>query len=399
MNLIDFNDLSSADLIVDVVYEGGTSGNTGDDPISKLVPGVGNMGGFRYAGRGDDKSVIVLYTSQAENDWPDLIDYSKGQFIYYGDNRTPGHDIHDTRKGGNRILRTLFDSLHSIEEPRSKIPPIFVFQKYPTENSSRSVQFKGLVVPGYLGVSATDDLIGVWKSTKGQRFQNYRAIFTFLDIPRIPRNFIDGSEAAVGKEYLKSFVDWIDDGVYKPLIAPSTVSIRSKDEQLPKNTLEWDILEKVFSYFEDDPINFEACAGRIFQLQDNNALIEEITRGVRDGGRDAIGKYVLGIVSDPIYAEFSLEAKCYNPGSDGTKANSVGVKETSRLISRIRNRQFGVLVTTSFIASQGYTEVREDGHPIIFITGGDIAKILIDKGYNTKESVMNWLRTEFPNKE
>ncbi|MCP1762460.1 O-acetyl-ADP-ribose deacetylase (regulator of RNase III) [Bradyrhizobium japonicum] len=36
-----------------------------------------------------------------------------------------------------------------------------------------------------------------------------------------------------------------------------------------------------------------------------------------------------------------LEAKCYGSG------NSVGVREMSRLISRLRHRQFGVLVTTS----------------------------------------------------
>jgi hypothetical protein len=34
----------------------------------------------------------------------------------------------------------------------------------------------------------------------------------------------------------------------------------------------------------------------------------------------------------------------------------------SRLTPRLRHRQFGVLVTTSAIARQGYEEVREDRH-------------------------------------
>ena len=354
------------------------------------------MGGFRYSVEGDNIKVSVLYTSQEEHDWPDLIDHSKGQFIYYGDNRHPGHDIHD--KKGNRVLKAFFDSLHSANFPRSNTPPIFVFQKYPTVNSARSVQFKGLVVPGYKGVAATDDLVAVWKSSKGQRFQNYRAIFTFLNISRIPRSFINSLSEANSDfdENLQPFFGWKDTGNYNPLIAPSTTSIRSKDEQLPSNAHEWEILKVLFQYFQDKPTMFEACAANIFQLHDNKAIIEEITRTVRDGGRDAIGKYILGMTSDPIYAEFSLEAKCYNPGFNNVRgATPVGVKDISRLISRIRNRQFGVLVTTSYIATQAYNEVREDGHPIIFIAGGDIAEILISKGFSKKESVRHWLMTEF----
>jgi hypothetical protein len=71
------------------------------------------------------------------------------------------------------------------------------------------------------------------------------------------------------------------------------------------------------------------------------------------------------------------------------------VKEVSRLISRIRHRQFGVLVTTSVIARQAYEEVREDRHPIIFISGRDISEILIKHGYNTEEKVATLLNNGF----
>jgi Restriction endonuclease len=91
-----------------------------------------------------------------------------------------------------------------------------------------------------------------------------------------------------------------------------------------------------------------------------------------------------------------LEAKCYSPGIDGSEANHVGVREISRLISRLRDRQFGVLVTTSVIARQGYEEVREDRHPIIFIAGKDIAEILIQNGYSSPESVQERLSAEYP---
>lgn len=106
-------------------------------------------------------------------------------------------------------------------------------------------------------------------------------------------------------------------------------------------------------------------------------------------------KYLLGLSEDPVYAEFSLEAKCYRPPIGGMKGNTVGVKEVARLISRIKNRQFGVLVTTSVIGRQVYEEVREDRHPIIFLAGGDITNILMSNGFNTPELVTSMLRGEF----
>ena len=48
----------------------------------------------------------------------------------------------------------------------------------------------------------------------------------------------------------------------------------------------------------------------------------------------------------------------------------------SRLISRIRYRQFGVLMTTSYVHRQAYEEVIEDGHPILIVSACDIAQIL-----------------------
>lgn len=130
-------------------------------------------------------------------------------------------------------------------------------------------------------------------------------------------------------------------------------------------------------------------------MTDSRVIIDEITRGTIDGGRDAIGRYLLGLPDDPVYAEFSLEAKCYRPPTSGVAPNTVGVKEVSRLISRIRHRQFGVLVTTSLVARQAYEEVREDRHPILFISGRDISELLIDKGFNTVERVAALLASEF----
>jgi hypothetical protein len=131
-------------------------------------------------------------------------------------------------------------------------------------------------------------------------------------------------------------------------------------------------------------------------MLDQRAIIDEITRGSVDGGRDAVGRYLLGVADDPVYAEFALEAKCYQPALNGAKPNTVGVKEVARLVSRLRHWQFGVLVTTSAVAKQAYEEVREDGHPIVFINGKDIADVLADNGYGDPKAVGGFLKAEFP---
>ncbi|SDO98657.1 Restriction endonuclease [Lutimaribacter pacificus] len=397
VRVVSFKDLPTTDLLVDAVYEGAPGGQLSGEALSKVLPGTGNLGGFRASGRGDDKKFVVLYTSGEDQDWPDKLDNSTGQFVYFGDNKTPGHELHDTDRGGNRILRRAFDLLHATPANRALIPPFFIFQKYPTAVSARSVQFKGLAVPGFTGLPATSDLVAVWKTTKGQRFQNYQATFTVLDTEIISRAWLN--DLAAGNSFTANapaaWADWVSNGRYRPLAAESTTVIRDVATQMPDTVQKSAMLEVVWQHFKDAPRAFEAFAARVFQMHDPRVIIDEVTRASVDGGRDAIGRYLLGLSEDPVYAEFSLEAKCYRPPLNGASANTIGVKEVARLISRIRHREFGVLVTTSVIGRQAYEEVREDRHPIIFLSGKDITEILTASGFNTPETVKELLAREF----
>lgn len=396
VKIVAFQDCPSVKLSVDAVYEG-AGGKLAGAALSQLLPGIGNLGGFRPSGRGEDKRFVILYTSGEDKDWPDSLNLSTGQFIYYGDNKHPGHELHDTKRGGNVILRRVFSLLHSSPSQRSLIPPFFVFRKYPTAVSARSFQFKGLAVPGFVGLPPTSDLVAVWKTTEGQRFQNYRAVFTVLDAGVIARAWIDDLVAgrSLSTNAPAAWVEWVERGIYRALTAESTTVIRSVASQLPETSLKTAILYTIWMHFSATPIAFEAFAARIFQMYDPRVVIDEITRGSIDGGRDAIGRYRIGLIDDPVYAEFSLEAKCYMPANGSDGANTVGVKEVARLISRIRHREFGVLVTTSAVARQAYEDVREDGHPIIFLCGRDIVDILSANGFNTPQIVSDLLNNEF----
>ena len=396
--IVPYHKLSTSNLNIDCIYEGGSDGRTTDDPISRLLSGVGNQGGFRASGRGNEKKFVVLYTSGEDNDWPDRLNLNTGQFVYYGDNKTPGQRLHNTGPGGNRILRRVFNLLHAPNPLRLDIPPFFIFKKYPTSNSTRSVQFVGLAVPGYAALPAEEDLVAVWRTTRGLRFQNYRAVFTVLNASPICRTWLE--DLRNGQPMSDNAPDewrtWVERGRYLPLMSRPTTNIRSVDDQIPRTEVAIDILEAIYEHFRVTPISFEKFAARLFQMHDNRMNIDEITRGAVDGGRDAVGHCHLGLDDDPVQVEFSLEAKCNRPPIREYRGYSVGVAGVSRLISRIRNRQFGVLVTTSVIARQAYKEVRDDRHPIIFICGKDITDILISNGYGSRDLVVNLLNNDFP---
>lgn len=389
--LIPHEDLPETDLVIDAVYEGGGTRLSGE-PISELLK-VRNVGGFRVSGSGEKKNFIVLYTSGESRDWPDQLDVNTGRFTYYGDNRKPGCELHATN--GNRILRKVFDSLHS---NRSKIPPFFVFRKSPTASNSLSVRFKGLAVPGFLGLPSSEDLVAVWRTSDEQRFQNYRAVFTILDVSVITREWLN--DLREGNAFTENapgvWLEWVKKGRYRALTSESTTVIRSQESQLPDTPDKVLILKTVWEHFKEASREFEFFAAYLFQMHDQRVIIDEITHASVDGGRDAIGRYRLGLADDPLYVEFSLEAKCYQPPLNDRKPNTVGVKEVSRLISRIRYRQFGVLVTTSVIGKRAYEEVRKDRHPIIFFCGKDIADILTKNGFNTSSRVKRMLEDKFP---
>ena len=405
LKTIPFEDLSTSDLVVDAVYESTADGQLAGEPIHHLIPGSGNLGGFRLNGETDDKRFAVLVTSGRDKDWPDHLDLNTGQFVYFGDNKKPGHELHDTKPGGNKLLRHTFGLMHAEPPERDRIPPFFVFRSFHKKSAPRAMQFKGLAVPGFAGLASSEDLVAVWKTTAGQRFQNYKATFTILDVPVVPRAWLSSLRAGNPLENAPApWRNWVKTGRYTPLTSEPTTIIRSLAEQSPETPLQKAILTTIWQHFDGDSkaakrygaFVFEQFAAHVFQLHDQRVIVDEVTRGVIDGGRDAHGRYLLGLPTDPVYAEFALEAKCYQPAINGAKANTVGVKEVSRLISRIRHRQFGVLVTTSVIARQVYEEVRDDRHPIIFLSGRDIADILIGAGINTPQLVANLLSAEFP---
>lgn len=346
---------------------------------------IGNAGGFRIKGSIKSPKFIVIYTAGDDLYWRDELDNSLGVLLYYGDNRSPGKDLYDTKKGGNLILKNIFDLAASGNpEDKKKIPPIFVFKKY---DDSRDMKFLGLAVPGMKGKPQCEWLTAVWGCSKtGDRFLNYRAYFTILDTKmghtgeagcNISLEWLTDIENdnAYGSSFApiewKKYVEGKTN--YLPLTCKIEKYAKSKDEQLPQDKEELKMLKTLHDYFiqKDGGYSFEPFANDMVRKLDNSVVDIFTTRPYQDGGYDGIGQYKLfKQAQNEVLVEFYIQAKCY------AIDNSVTVKDTARLISRIKDRQFGIMLTTSYVAKQAYQEILDDGHPVVMLTGKSIIDYL-----------------------
>ena len=90
--------------------------------------------------------------------------------------------------GGNAFLQEIFNN-NSLGL-RKKIAPVFVFQKA----GGRDMIFLGLAVPGDRRIRPQDSLVAVWAQNNDGRYQNYKSVFTILDVPEIDRRWLHDLE-------------------------------------------------------------------------------------------------------------------------------------------------------------------------------------------------------------
>lgn len=180
---------------------------------------------------------------------------------------------------------------------------------------------------------------------------------------------------------------------YASLIAKQEKFAKSKDEQLPQDKLKKKMLKTIHDYFieKDRGYSFEKFAADIIMYMDDAVASIDTTRPFKDGGFDAEGRYkIFKNVDNSIYVDFYVQAKCY------AADNAVRVPDTARLISRIKDRQFGIMITTSYVADQAYKEVIDDGHPIVFINGRDIIEFVFNElEIRSDSDLSKWLNNNY----
>ena len=193
----------------------------------------------------------------------------------------------------------------------------------------------------------------------------------------------------------KEWRRYLDNKTYSPLIARIEKFCKAKEEQLPNDALKTKMLNKIHDFFieKDRGYGFEQFAAYIVGCMDEAIVDVEVTRPFKDGGFDGIGCYkIFKNVENSVFVEFYIQAKCYS------SSHSVGVTDTSRLISRLKKRQFGILITTSYVGKQAYQEILDDGHPVVIISGKDIIEYVYNElEIRSVEKLQEWLIKNYNN--
>lgn len=395
--------VSKLDLVIDRIYPNYPQPRANRSYTDML--GTARGGAIRYVNKSNaDKyegcgryAYVVLSTTFDINEWPDRIIRQTGDVFFYGDNRDNKKDIND--RLGNKILVDIFECTHR-DEDRQLIPPILLFE---TKNKAAEKdqetgysRFLGLLVPGTAN-SGFNDLVQEWRiNNDGDRFPNYRARFTILNVNTVSREWLrkrvedpEHSDEDAPKEW-KDYIERGKNGI-NPLRAETGRNPVDKKLQLPgENTPDARMLQAIVSHYNSDSdgnsYGFEVLAAKLVTMFDSNFDNLKITSRSRDGGYDAFGEYKIGPKNHrvPIILNCLIEAKCY------ARTNSVGVKEVSRLLSRMKLGDIGVFVTTSFVLDHAYRETILDDRKILFITGQDIIDILRVNGVN-ETNLKGWL--------
>ena len=410
---IDGEERKTFSLLLDRIYKSGIKGTPLQKDIVSKIFRVRNQGGIRFpapevVGGKRSYQYCVLCSTGREMYWKDESDEHFGAYVYFGDQNRPGCDILDTSLKGNRFLADVFNYAAGSDSERRMVPPVFAFQKV---GSGSDVVFKGLLVPGIDTMPPEDWLVAFYTKLhrRSASFLNFKSYFTILDTsdgcPAEPNQSgisfqwltdIENGKTLESVYCPKAFKRYVLLGqrkAIKPFV--HTEPYPDKSQQLPNSEEGMAMLDYLQKHFIsiDGGFSFEHFAVKILQMMYPSIVDRHVTRKYDDGGIDAIGRYqVFKSEQNAICLDFYVQAKCYRT------TNSVDTKDTARLISRIKGKDFGIMFTTSYIARQAYNEIIEDKHPIGFVTGGDIIQFLSKRlQIRDKAELAEWLEREFPN--
>jgi hypothetical protein len=330
----------------------------------------------------DLPSSLILVTTkvsqQFHNPWEDVIDYSTGQILYWGDAKfdKARREKRHTDFTGNRILERIHDQ--ALRRGLSAVPPILHFSK----RKKGWVHFNGLCV--------IDSLETTWYEDKERPIKNFRCHLSILNIEEVPVEWLQKRASvsainALNHNCPSVWRDYIAGNTRKLLLWRK--SVRSTGEQLPGiGSDNARVLDQIVRL---SPEQFERfCTRLLVELAGRSGVQHLIqgTRLVRDGGFDFFGSFTLPV---PLHYEinFKGEAKRY------ARSNAVGPGAVSRLVARLQRGEYGIFITTSYYTRAAQDEVFQDGYPVKLFSGTDIVTFLHLLGLIREKSTINpeWL--------
>jgi len=195
--------LATSDLIAgSLLLGGGESLSSG--AITTAIS-VGNLGGIRVRARAaGGLAYVALESTGAHAEWPDTIDRTSGEVVYFGENRTNEKPAHE--KKGNRHLISAFSIPLATPTERASVPVFFVFGPPPSDAPGRSAVFEGLAVPGDRTAPEEWCITRVFRPAGAAPFDNVVVRLTLLADRTIRRAWLD--DLVNGQPISANAPDW-----------------------------------------------------------------------------------------------------------------------------------------------------------------------------------------------
>jgi len=337
-----------------------------------LPKGIGNAGGVRritsHSGprKGETTCVVIVSNKQRrpsglDNPWQDQMDIENGSIEYWGDSRLEGNKNFDEYQG-NRLLMDWYLK-GQVRKERDEVPPILYFQK-PRRGK---VTFCGLVIIREVEINRFLE--------DGKPVPNYLFHLDILNEDEVQLGWIhDRTSKGNDAKAPGSWKKWVKTGEIDKYSVWKK-SVKSKTEQLPsddngKAALRSMVEELSWREFEYMVEFIMARSRRFNQVK--------VTPPSRDKGYDLTGRVAIPEINFSI--DFYLEAKKWK--------GSVGVKDVSRLASRLGTGTFGIFVTTSYFTKQAQEETFAS-YPIKLIPGGELLTMSMRSGLVKKDGSLN----------
>lgn len=393
---------SKSKIYVGEVFHRGTGDPYGCRDLQVVTKGAHDTGVdfykgiffFKEVGTGPERRrpAGVFYSNNLRglsqtNPWPDLIEPDRGRAVYHGDNKSAG--IPALEAPGNKLVWDLLP-LYSDPATRHLAPPILIFEQAVHQGKKKGFRsFSGYGVP--TGVRLQSQAAG------SGSFSNLSFEVALLELDADTDSFdwrwIDDRRAGgslqpdMNQRAPKAWQQWMKNG------SASVDSLRrivysrkilEKDEQLPVDSQELNLLKFVHEHYSGNDHGFEAVA----------SLVASKTMGPRhsrgwvtersgDGGVDFVNRVEIGSGFTSTDVVVLGQAKNLNLKS------SVPGRELARLVARIKRGWLGAFVTTSTFSKPAQREVVVDEYPLVLIHGRDVASAinqeLISSGLSLSE--------------
>lgn len=344
---------------------------------------------------GPRRPVILLRSSprtsgQESNPWEDVFDLDHGHVRYFGDHKASTVGPVGTT-AGNRALLAAWN-LHGSTQRSDRLlaPPLTLWRAVSvTDPSGRTVHQGHLEFSG-VGIIERLEMVVQRDPTGTGTFPNLVIDVVVLDLAdqndSLDWRWLDDRRdpSLTAAETLRhapaGWRRWVDQGkVALPRIRRRVLSSRVKSpaEQRPApGTREADVLDLIYRHFDGQKHRFEhlaaSIAAQVFERSGAHYHRGWLTRAGGDGGMDFVGRLDAGSRSANTPLVVLGQAKCIKPTS------TISPDEVARVVARLRRGWIGVFVTTGSFSKQAQVEVIDDEYPIVLVSGGQLAREVID---------------------